>query len=189
MIVTLSGITGIGKSFFKNVIIQELGIKNLVIVTTREKRKDEIDGIDKIFVSDKEFEKMKKDQNILFDFEFLGAKYGYKREYLESKDNFVTEVHYDTIYGFRQKTKDVFAIYMIPSDLNKAIEELKKRGLPKKVEEDRLKEIKEHIEIFSKNKDLQNQFDYILVNDYTDNSKKELLNIIKQKIKKQEVKI
>ena len=33
MIVTLSGITGTGKSFFKDAIAKELGFKNLVIVT------------------------------------------------------------------------------------------------------------------------------------------------------------
>ena len=42
MIVTLSGVTGTGKSFFKNVISQELNFKNLVIVTTRNKRTGEI---------------------------------------------------------------------------------------------------------------------------------------------------
>ena len=47
MIVTLSGVTGTGKSFFKNVISQELNFKNLVIVTTRNKRTGEINGVDK----------------------------------------------------------------------------------------------------------------------------------------------
>ena len=45
MIVTLSGITGTGKSFFKDAIAKELGFKNLVIVTTRKKRTGEIAGI------------------------------------------------------------------------------------------------------------------------------------------------
>ena len=44
MIVILSGVTGVGKSFFKNVIVDELEFKNMVIVTTRAKRKNEIDG-------------------------------------------------------------------------------------------------------------------------------------------------
>ena len=52
MIVTLSGITGTGKSFFKDAISKELGFKNLAIVTTRNKRKNEVDGIDKEFVND-----------------------------------------------------------------------------------------------------------------------------------------
>ena len=48
MIVTLSGVTGTGKSFFKNTISEELCFKNLVIVTTREKRIGEVNGIDKV---------------------------------------------------------------------------------------------------------------------------------------------
>ena len=80
MIVTLSGVTGTGKSFFKNVISQELNFKNLVIVTTRSKRTGEIDGIDKEFVSEETFEKLKKENKIVVDFEFLGSKYAYRKE-------------------------------------------------------------------------------------------------------------
>lgn len=47
MIVTLSGITGTGKSFFKDLIAQNLDFENLVIITTRKKRRNEINGIDK----------------------------------------------------------------------------------------------------------------------------------------------
>lgn len=183
MIITLSGITGIGKSFFKNVIVQELDFKNLVIVTTRPKRKNEIDGIDKNFVTDEEFEQLKNNEEILVDFEFLGAKYAYKRTDLESNQNQVTEVHYSTIYDFKKSAKDVFSIYMIPADFERAKLELKKRELPKKVEEKRLQEIEEHIEEFSKNEDLQKQFDYIFINDYTEYSKNKLIQIIKEKIK------
>ena len=101
MIVTLSGITGIGKSFFKNVMVEELNFKNLVIVTTRERRKNEINGIDKEFVTDQEFEKLKEENKILVDFEFLGAKYAYRKSDLESIQDQVTEVHYSTIYEAR----------------------------------------------------------------------------------------
>ena len=67
MIVTLSGVTGTGKSFFKNVISQELNFKNLVIVTTRNKRTGEINGVDKEFVSEEEFERLKKENKIDYD--------------------------------------------------------------------------------------------------------------------------
>ena len=80
MIVTLSGVTGTGKSFFKNVISQELNFKNLVIVTTRNKRTGEINGVDKEFVSEEEFERLKKENKIVVDFEFLGSKYAYKKK-------------------------------------------------------------------------------------------------------------
>ena len=78
MIVTLSGITGTGKSFFKDAISKELGFKNLAIVTTRNKRKNEVDGIDKEFVNDEQLNELKKQGKIAFDFEFLGAKYAYR---------------------------------------------------------------------------------------------------------------
>ncbi len=188
MIVTLSGVTGIGKSFFKNVIVKELNFKNLVIYTTREKRKGEIDGVDKNFISDKEFEILKKNNNISFDFEFLGSKYGYSKSNLQSDENQVTEVHYSTIYEFKKRAKDLFAIYMIPSDVKRAKIELKKRNLPKEVQKKRLDEIEEHIKEFNSNKVLQSQFDYIFINDYTDNAKEKLINVIKKKIK-QEVKV
>ena len=61
MIVTLSGITGTGKSFFKDAISKELDFKNLAIVTTRARRKNEINGIDKEFVDETKFEQLKKE--------------------------------------------------------------------------------------------------------------------------------
>ncbi len=133
MIVTLSGVTGTGKSFFKNAISQELNFKNLVIVTTREKRNGEINGIDKEFVSEEEFTKLKRENKIAVDFEFLGSKYAYRKENLNSDKNQVTEVHYDTIYEF------------------------------------------------NKNKDLQRQFDYVFINDYSEKAKNDLINIIKRR--------
>lgn len=181
MIVTLSGVTGTGKSFFKNVISQELNFKNLVIVTTRNKRTGEINGVDKEFVSEEEFERLKKENKIVVDFEFLGSKYAYKKSDLDSNINQVTEVHYSTIYEFKKNTKNVFAIYMIPQNLERAKEELRKRNLPKEVEQKRLKEIDEHINECKQNKELQKQFDYVFINDYSEKAKNDLLKIIEKR--------
>lgn len=186
MIVTLSGITGTGKSFFKNVISKELNFKNLAIVTTRPKRSKEINGIDKEFVDDKQFEEMKIKGEFAMDFEFLGAKYAYKKDDFLPKENQVTEVHYNTIYKFKKNAKNVFSIYMIPIDIQRAKAELRKRNLPKEVEEKRLKEIEEHIKEYSQNKDLQQQFDYVFINDYTEQSKENLLHIIRNKLKERD---
>ena len=55
----------------------------------------------------------------------------------------------------------------------------------------RLKEIDEHIEEYKTNKNLREQFDAVLTNDYTEKSKKELIDIIKKEIllRKEAVKI
>ena len=160
MIVTLSGITGTGKSFFKDAIAKELGFKNLVIVTTRKQRNGEINGIDKEFVSNEEFDKMVEENQVTANFEFLGAKYGYRKELLESDENQVTEVHYNTIYDIKKHAPNIFSIYIKPNDVERAKKELKNRKLPKDLEEARLNEIDEHILEYSKNSDLRKQFDY-----------------------------
>ena len=182
MIVTLSGITGTGKSFFKNAISKELGFENLAIVTTRAKRENEINGIDKEFVINDKFDEMVKNNEIVVNFEFLGAKYGYRKEKLESYENQVTEVHYNTIYEFKKNAKEVFSIYIIPREVERAKQELKNRKLPIQVEKNRLQEIEEHIKEYQNNKELQKQFDYVFINDYTEKSKEALLQIIRKKI-------
>lgn len=191
MIVTLSGITGTGKSFFKNVIVEELGFKNLVIVTTRKIRENEINGVDKEFVDDKKFEELVRNNKLKVNFEFLGSKYGYRTEKIESDEDQVTEVHYSTIYNVRKHFKNIFSIYIIPEDIERAKLELKKRNLSKEVEMARLKEIDEHIEEYKTNRNLREQFDAVLTNDYTEKSKKELIDIIKKEIllRKEAVKI
>lgn len=182
MIVTLSGVTGTGKSFFKDAIAKELYFKNLAIVTTRKKRINEIDGIDKEFVDDKEFKTLVDNKKIVVDFEFLGFKYGYRKEMLESNENLVTEVHYNTIYEIKKHAKDVFAIYIVPYDIERARKELKKRCLSDRTVQERLKEMEEQIKEYASNKKLQNQFDCVLINDYTDKTKSKLLQIIKEKM-------
>ena len=183
MIVTLSGITGTGKSFFKDAISKELNFKNLAIVTTRAKRKNEVNGIDKEFVDEAKFEELKKQGKILVDFEFLGAKYAYRKESLLSDENQVTELHYSTIYEFKKYAKNIFSIYMIPYNIERAKNELKNRKLPPEVERKRLQEIEEHIKEYTNNQELQKQFDYVFVNDYTEEAKNNLLQIIKKRIK------
>ena len=84
-----------------------------IFVTTRNKRKNEVNGIDKEFVSEEEFEKLVKNKEVVVDFEFLGAKYGYRKEKLESSENQVTEVHYSTIYEIKKHTPNIFSIYIM----------------------------------------------------------------------------
>ena len=104
-----------------------------------------------------------------------------KKSDLDSNINQVTEVHYSTIYEFKKNTKNVFAIYMIPQNLERAKEELRKRNLPKEVEQKRLKEIDEHINEYKQNKELQKQFDYVFINDYSEKAKNDLLKIIEKR--------
>ena len=183
MIVILSGITGAGKSYLKKHIINKLNFKNIVIVTTRTIRTNEVDGIDKHFVSDSEFERLKEKGEISVCFEFLGNKYGYYTKDLIDGVNSITELHYSTIDDFKKCTKDVISIYIKPN-VSMAKKQLKLRNLPKAVEKFRLKEIKEQLKEFDKNANLRSKFDYIISNDYTDSSLENATNLIKSLVEK-----
>ena len=189
MVITLSGVTGVGKSYFKKEIEKILKITPQVIVTTREKRIGETEGVDKRFVTDEEFEKLKNKKEIIVAFEYLGNKYGYPREKMESSENSIVELHYSIIYQLKKEVKNTFSIYIIPKNIEIAKEQLKKRRLSKKVQEARLKEIEEHMQNFKSNEELRSQFDYILYNDYTQKSIDEMVKVIKKECTKRAVTI
>ncbi|MBR2786208.1 MAG: hypothetical protein IKD76_01715 [Clostridia bacterium] len=178
MIVILSGITGAGKSYLKKHIISKLNFKNIVIVTTRAKRTGEVEGVDKHFVTEEEFELLKNSGEISVPFEFLGHKYAYYTRDLLSDENGVTELHYSTIDEFKKVAKEVVSIYIQPN-VDMAKKQLKLRCLPKAIEKFRLKEIKEQIKEFENNIKIREKFDYIIPNDYTDESLDEAVNLIK----------
>lgn len=182
MIVTLSGVTGVGKSFLKKQIIDELNLKNLNVVTTRPKRYGEVEGIDKHFLSWAEYENKALTKEISVTFEFTGSKYAYYTKDLLSSENSITELHYTTIQDFKKVAKDVFSVYLLPSNVKIAKEQLMKRRLQSNIEKERLEEIDEQIKNITSNDNIKKQFDCILINDYTLNSIDKLIKIIKSKM-------
>lgn len=179
MIVILSGITGVGKSYIKKHIIEKLNFKNIVIVTTREKRADEVNGIDKHFVNEQEFQDLQKQGKTSVNFEFLENKYAYYTKDLISDENSITELHYDTIEEFKKVARNVISIYVKPKKIKLAIKQLKLRELPSIVEKNRIREIKQQIMEFEKNKELKKMFDYIIYNDYTEKTIENVISLIK----------
>lgn len=179
MIITLSGITGCGKSYYKNLLIKKLNIENMIIYTTREKRKDEINGIDKHFVTKNELEKLIKTKEVFANYEFLGENYAYGKKYLQEDMCCVTELHYEWIKDFKQKGKDVYSIYIIPKDIELAKSEIKKRNLAPNIEKMRLQEVEEHIENMKNNQDLKKQFDNVFLNNYDEESCNRMIELVK----------
>lgn len=145
-------------------------------------RKGEIDGKDKYFLNIDEYNEKKTSGEISVTFNFLGENYAYYTKNLLSNKNSITELHYTTIKDFRKVAKNVLSIYMIPTDVNMCIEQLKRRNLPKNVEEKRIREIKEQLENINKNPEILQEFDYIIENDYTHKVVENIINIIKKNL-------
>ena len=110
MIVTLSGVTGCGKSYYKNYLVQKLGFENMIIYTTRKPRENEKNGIDKFFVNKDTLNKKQINGEIFTSYNFLDEFYGYGSNYLAKDIKAVTELHYEWVNDFKKKAKQVFSI-------------------------------------------------------------------------------
>lgn len=182
----IAGVTGIGKSYYKDRIMDKLCFDKIKIITTRSPRKGEKDKEDKIFVTNTELENLLARGEIAYKFELLGNTYAYTKQALFSDSNTVFELHYSTIMEFKEVCPHLKVIYLLPRDINVAKEKLKERKLAPEVESARLQEIDEHYNKIMTDKNLINKFDYVLYNNYDEESEEQVLNLVKDLIRKGE---
>lgn len=122
--------SGTGKTtLIKKLLAQDENLKFSVSVTTRPKRKGEIDGVDYYYVTDAEYDKLVKEDAFYekVDSQY-GSRYGTLRSEVDSFINVGQDVVFDMDWcGLRQMREkapnDVVSIYMLPP----SIKELRKR--------------------------------------------------------------
>lgn len=180
MLLALAGVTGVGKSYYKDRIVEELGFEKIKIITTREPREGEKNNEDKIFVTPSELQKLRDDGKIAYEFEMLGNIYAYTYEDLNSDKNKVVEFEYKQIYNFKKICPNSCVIYLLPTDIEIAKNKTRDRHLDAKVEKARLLEIDEHYKRITTDENLRNMFDYILYNNYDKASEDEIINLVKK---------
>jgi guanylate kinase len=180
ILLAIAGITGVGKSFFKDKIVEELGFCTIKILTTREPRIGEKTSEDKICVTYDELDKLCNDGKIAYKFELLGNMYAYTKEALFSDKNTVFDLHYNTIFDFKKICPHLVTIYVMPKDINVSKQKLHERNLKPEVEKNRLLEIDEHYKKITTDKKLLNMFDYVVYNNYDKESEENVLNLVKK---------
>ena len=178
MLLALAGVTGIGKSYYKDRVVEKLGFEKIKIITTRQPREGEKNNEDKIFVTHEELQALRDSGEIAYEFKMLGNIYAYTKKSLFSDTNTVFELHYDTIFDFKRICPHLCAIYLLPKDIEIAKNKTRERHLNPIVEEQRLLEIDEHYKKINTDKNLRNMFDYTLYNDYNKSSEGELINLV-----------
>ena len=75
MLLALSGVTGIGKSYFKERLVEELNFHKVNTIRTRPIRIGEKNGVDGIFITDSELDELKEQNKIVYDFKVFGGRY------------------------------------------------------------------------------------------------------------------
>ena len=183
MLIILFGITGSGKSYFKDQIAAKLNFKKIAILTNRLPRTGEISGVDKIFCSNEELQAKIDNDEIAYYFDFMSARYAYLNKDLLTDENSVVEMNHQEIDNLKAMLPNITTIYLKPNRFEKAVEFLKARKSDPKAEKERLEDMQEEYNL-SKDKDFQKKFDYIFSNNYDDESTKRMIELIRNQVKK-----
>ena len=185
MLLALVGVTGVGKTYYKDIIVNELGFKKVNTIRTRKIRQGEKEGIVGLFRTKEELDELEKQDKLAYRFSVFGGEYAYLKDEIFSKENYVFEMHYTTIYDWKKVRPDIKTIYILPKNIEMAKDQTKKRELTPEKEQERLKEIDEHYNRFINDKELQKQFDYIVYNNYDDDSKEEIISLVKKLVEEE----
>lgn len=183
-IITLSGISGAGKSYFIKSITEHFNnFEKLVAVTTRQQRKGEIDGKDKFFLALEEFNRRNLNGEMCTVNKVFGNMYGYFKDDIDKTNKgvcLITELYYKEINQFKNEHPNTISVYILPDDISKTIEKLKKRNTPKKEFEKRISDIKTELEFF--HAPSTSAFDIIITNKYDEQSIKNFIEQLLLKI-------
>ncbi len=165
LMLILTSPSGAGKSTLTRQLLQEeTEIALSVSVTTRARRKDEIDGVHYHFVDRPAFERMREAGDLLEWAEVHGNCYGTPRKAVEDALSAGKDVLFDIdVAGVRQLAamvrEDMATVFLLPPSVAEQIARLKRRAS----DDDaailkRLRTARDEIEHWA-------DFDYILVND------------------------
>ena len=185
MLLALVGVTGVGKSYYKDRIVENFNFEKVNTIRTRQKRIGEKNGKSGLFMTMEELKALKKQGKIAYDFEVFGGTYAYLKDEIFSEKNMVFEMHYTTIEDWKKIRPDIKTIYILPKDIEMAKKQTKKRNLSKEKEIERIKEIDEHFFRITTDEKLRNMFDYIVYNNYDKNSEDEILLLVNKMLEEE----
>lgn len=178
-LITISGPSGVGKTVLSQKMIEanahELSFS--ISTTTRNKRENEVNGMDYNFISKEEFETRIKENKFAEYVKSFGANYyGTEKEQIYNnilkKKNVIFDIDAKGVMQIQKNIKlPILKIFILPP----SYEELKNRLINRNKETEEL--IKERLERFSTEiKDLS-IYDYVLINDNLEISLNNLLTL------------
>ena len=178
VLLVISSPSGTGKTTIcKKLLEYDKNIHLSVSVTTRKKRKNEVEGIDYYFRSKKDFINLKSQNSFIENALVFENYYGtLKSEVLEQLENGIDVLIDIDWQGTRQITQamkgNLIKIFLLPP----SIDELKKR-LSKR-NSDSIKEINFRMSKALKEIKHFDEYDYVLVNDKLENTFQKIVKII-----------
>ena len=164
LVLVISSPSGAGKTTIcKKLIDQVDGIDLSVSVTTRKKRKDEIDGKHYFFTNEEKFRKLLKENQFLEYANVFGCLYGTLKNEVVSKIDRGTDVIVDidwqgTRQIAKQLPKDIVKVFILPPSMRELENRLGKRASENKENfKKRMSEAKKEISHYK-------EYDFVIVN-------------------------
>ena len=178
VLLVISSPSGTGKTTIcKKLLEYDKNIHLSVSVTTRKKRKNEVEGIDYFFRTKKEFLNLKSENSFIENAFVFENYYGtLKSEVLERLENGIDVIIDIDWQGTRQITKamrgNLTKIFLLPPSINELKKRLSKRNSDSITEinfrmSKALKEIKHY-----------DEYDYVIVNSNLDNTFQKIVKIL-----------
>ena len=177
-VLVISSPSGAGKTTICKKIIEEIDRIDLsVSVTTRQKRKDEFDGKDYFFRSEKEFKNLEKNEEFLENANVFGFSYGtLKKEVIAKIEKGIDTIVDIDWQGTRQIQKyipnDIVKVFILPP----SIKELENR-LGKRASEDKKNFLKRMSEA---RKEISHyiEYDFVIINNEIEKSVSQIKSIL-----------
>ena len=180
MLIVISSPSGAGKtSICKKLLEIDDKIKPSVSVTTREPRRNEINGVDYIFTTIEDFKKKISNDEFLEYADVFNNKYGT----LISSTKLLADKGYDVLFDIdwqgtqqlSQVEENILTIFILPPSKKEIEKRLKKRE-SENLENSNI--VKDRMLKFEDELSHWKEYDYVVTNDNFDNCVKEIANII-----------
>ena len=177
-LIVVSGPSGVGKdTVVDNIINNNKGFWKSVSLTTREKRENEIEGVDYYFVDKDSFLKNISDKNLIEYAEvykdiFYGTPKDIVFEKLNNGINVVLVIDVEGAFNVKKIIPEAILIFILPPDMKELEERLRNRKT------DSEEKINERIEKAKIEIERSKDYDYRVINNDVINCSNEILNII-----------
>lgn len=178
LMVIISAPSGTGKTTLSKLIMKhDKHIHMSISVTTREKRPNEVENVDYIFVTREKFKKMLDNNEFLEYAEVFGNFYGTLRSQVESFIENGEDVLFDIDWqGHRQLTAkardDVASVFILPPSKDELLKRLMMRG------QDSPDVMKTRMEELNLELNHWHEYDYVIINRDVNETLEKLLAIL-----------
>ena len=186
ILIVISSPSGAGKtSICKELLRLDNNIRPSISVTTRKPRNNETDGIDYIFITEKDFNKKISNESFLEYANVFNNKYGT----LASSTEKLLNNNYDVLFDIdwqgtqqlSQNNNNILTIFILPPD--KA--EIERRLMKRETENSEIVDIvSERMSKFEDELSHWKEYDYVVTNDDFEKCISDILNIISAERKK-----